>query len=158
MKRIGVVGFGRRIDHVLKNVTKLSDGEVEVVAYYDPSPKAAARVSANYPAIGRCESLEDVVKAADYVFSTGGMIKFARETDHQKIIIGTEMGMVYRLQKENPEKEIYLLAQGLVCPNMKYTNLEKIATALETLQPQITVPQPIRDLARRPLERMLTIA
>jgi len=101
------------------------------------------------------ECRPEVVKAADYVFSTGGMIKFARERDHQKIIVGTEMGMVYRLQKENPEKQFYLLSQGLICPNMKYTNLEKVCKALETLQPQITVPQPIRDLARRPLERML---
>lgn len=101
------------------------------------------------------ECRPEVVKAADYVFSTGGMIKFARETDHPKVIVGTEMGLVYRLEKENPDKQFYLLSQGLICPNMKYTNLEKVSKALETLQPRITVSQPIRDLARRPLERML---
>jgi len=101
------------------------------------------------------ECRPDVVKIADYVFSTGGMIRFARETSHQKIIVGTEMGLIYRLQKENPGKQFFLLAQGLVCPNMKYTNLEKVYKALEMLQPRITVPQPVRDLARIPLERML---
>ena len=101
------------------------------------------------------ECRPDVVKIADYVFSTGGMIRFVRETSHQKIIVGTEMGLIYRLQKENPGKHFFLLAQGLVCPNMKYTNLEKVCKALETLQPRITVPQPVRDLARIPLERML---
>jgi quinolinate synthase len=101
------------------------------------------------------ECRPDVVKAADHVFSTGGMIRFARETSHQKIIVGTEMGLIYRLQKENPGKQFFLLAQGLVCPNMKYTNLEKIYKALETLQPRIAVPRPVLDLARIPLERML---
>ncbi len=101
------------------------------------------------------ECRPDVVKTADYVFSTGGMIRFARETAHQKIIVGTEMGLIYRLQKENPGKQFFLLAQGLICPNMKFTNLEKVYIALETLQPRITVPRPVRDLARIPLERML---
>lgn len=101
------------------------------------------------------ECRPDVVKAADHVFSTGGMIRFARETSHQKIIVGTEMGLIYRLQKENPGKQFFLLAQGLVCPNMKYTNLEKIYKALETLEPRIAVPRPVLDLARIPLERML---
>lgn len=101
------------------------------------------------------ECRPEVVKTADYVFSTGGMIRFARETAHKKIIVGTEMGLIYRLQKENPGKQFFLLAQGLVCPNMKYTNLEKVYKALETMQPRITVSQPVRDLARIPLDRML---
>ncbi|RJX25593.1 MAG: quinolinate synthase NadA [Dethiobacter sp.] len=102
------------------------------------------------------ECRPEVVKSADYVFSTGGMIKFARETSYEKIIVGTEMGLIYRLQKENPHKQFYLLSQGLICPNMKFTDLEKVSKALETMQPQISVPLPIRDLARRPLERMFT--
>lgn len=101
------------------------------------------------------ECRPEVAKAADHVFSTGGIIKFARETEHQKIIVGTEMGLIYRLKKENPTKQFYLLAPGLICPTMKYTNLEKVHKALETLQPRVVVPQPVCDLARRPLERML---
>ncbi len=58
MKRIGVVGFGRRIDHVIKNVTKLSDGDVTVVAFYDPSSKAVERVQADYPDIRQCGSVD----------------------------------------------------------------------------------------------------
>lgn len=103
------------------------------------------------------ECRPEVVSAADHAFSTGGILKFARETEYKKLIIGTEMGLIYRLQKENPDKEFYLLHQGLVCPNMKYTNLEKIATALETLEPKITVPDVVREPARRALERMLAV-
>lgn len=104
------------------------------------------------------ECRPEVVKAADHVFSTSGILQFARETPHRKLIIGTEMGLIYRLRQENPDKEFYLLSQGLVCPNMKYTTLEKVICALETLQPQITVPDEIAGGARRALLRMLEIA
>jgi quinolinate synthase len=67
------------------------------------------------------------------------------------------MGLIYRLQQENPGKQFLLLNQGLVCPNMKYTNLEKVVRSLETLQPQITVKDSIREPARRALERMLAV-
>ena len=104
------------------------------------------------------ECRPEVVKAADHAFSTAGILKFARETEIKKLIIGTEMGLIYRLRQENPDKEFYLLAQGLVCPNMKYTNLVKVIRALETLEPRITVPDTIREPARRALERMLAVA
>jgi quinolinate synthase len=103
------------------------------------------------------ECRPEVVKSADYAFSTSGILKFARETEYQKLIIGTEMGLLYRLQQENPGKQFLLLNQGLVCPNMKYTNLEKVVRSLETLQPQITVKDSIREPARRALERMLAV-
>jgi quinolinate synthase len=103
------------------------------------------------------ECRPEVVKAADYAFSTGGILDFARKSVHQKLIIGTEMGLIHRLQNENPGKEFYLLHQGLVCPNMKYTTLEKVVTALETMQPVITVSDRIREPARRALERMLAV-
>ncbi len=104
------------------------------------------------------ECRPEVVAASDYALSTSGILQFAGETKHRKLIIGTEMGIMYRLRKENPDKVFYLLSQGLVCPNMKYTTLGKIVQALETLQPRITVPDNVRDGARRALLRMLEIA
>lgn len=103
------------------------------------------------------ECRPEVVKSADHAFSTGGILKFARESHHQKFIIGTEMGLIYRLRQENPGKEFYLLHQGLVCPNMKYTNLAKVAAALESMQPVISVPEAVRESARQALERMLAV-
>jgi quinolinate synthase len=103
------------------------------------------------------ECRPEVVKAANYAFSTSGILSFARETEHKKMIIGTEMGLIYRLRQENPDKQFFLLHQGLVCPNMKYTNLEKVVTALETMQPQITVSDDVREPARRALMRMLAV-
>ncbi len=119
---------------------------------------AAREAHPGTPIVVHPECTPEVVKASDHAFSTGGILKFARETDHRKLIIGTEMGLLYRLKKENPHKQFYLLSQSLICPNMKYTNLEKIAASLETLQSRITVPEEIREPARRALERMLSIA
>jgi len=104
------------------------------------------------------ECRPEVVKVADHAFSTGGILKFARETKHKKFIIGTEMGLLYRLRQENPEKEFYLLSDEMICPTMKEINLQKIINSLETLEPRITVPDSIRGPAGKALARMLTVA
>jgi quinolinate synthase len=104
------------------------------------------------------ECRPEVVKAADHAFSTSGILKFARESEAKKMIIGTEMGLLHRLRLENPQKQFFLLHQGLVCPNMKYTNLDHLVRALETLKPQIKVSEAIREPAFRALNRMLAVA
>ena len=63
--------------------------------------------------------------------------------------------MIYRLKKENPEKEFYPLSENAVCQNMKKTTLEKVLRALQTLEPRVTVPEEIAAQARRAIERML---
>lgn len=104
------------------------------------------------------ECRPEVVKAADYTFSTSGILRFARETEAKSLIVGTEMGILYRLRRDNPDKEFFLLHPGLICPNMKYTHLAHVARALETLSPRITVSESIRVPASRALERMLAVA
>lgn len=103
------------------------------------------------------ECQPEVVKEADYVGGTSGILKFARETDAQAVIIGTEMGMLHRLKKENPEKTFYLLSPKLICVNMKKTTLEKVAESLHQLSPQIEVEEEIAQKARQSLEKMLAI-
>jgi len=103
------------------------------------------------------ECRPEVVDLADEVASTSGMLEFASETPANKIIVGTEMGILYRLKRDNPGKTFYLLHQGLVCPNMKMTTLEKAVNALEKMEPIITVPDEIRVKAVRALDRMLEI-
>lgn len=103
------------------------------------------------------ECQPEVVREADYVGGTSGILKFARETDAQSLIIGTEMGMLHRLKKENPGKTFYLLSPRLICVNMKKTTLEKVAESLQNLSPQIEVEEEIAKKARKSLERMLAI-
>ena len=103
------------------------------------------------------ECRPEVIALADHVGSTAEMIRFAKETDSEKIIIGTEMGTLYKLKKDNPDKKFYLLSRELVCSDMKLNNLEKIKAALETMQHQVNVPENIRKAAFRSLDRMLQV-
>jgi len=89
--------------------------------------------------------------------STGGMIRFARENKAKEFIIGTETGIIYRLQKENPEKIFYPASDKAVCPNMKRITLEKVLWALQEMEHKITVPEDIRVKALSAVERMLAI-
>ncbi len=81
----------------------------------------------------------------------------SREAMPCEFIIGTEVGMLYRLKKENPKKEFYPLSRKAICENMKKTDLEKVLKALQTLEPQVKVPKEIADRARRSIERMLAV-
>lgn len=103
------------------------------------------------------ECTPEVTAVADAVLSTGGMIKYAKKSDAKEIIVGTEMGMLYKLQKDNPEKLFYPASQRAVCPNMKLTTLEKVLWALEDLPDPIELPEEILRKAAIPIKRMLSL-
>lgn len=103
------------------------------------------------------ETRPEVVALADHVDSTSGILRFAKESDNKKFIIGTEMGILTRLKDENPDKEFYILTPKLVCTNMKKTHLSHVVEALENLEPEIDVPEDIRKKAETALERMLAV-
>ena len=97
----------------------------------------------------------EVTAVGDHVLSTGGMLKFAGQTDAKILIIATEVGILHRLQKENPGKTFIPANAKALCPNMKKITLEKILWALEDMQPEIRVPGDIRMRARTAVDRML---
>jgi quinolinate synthase len=103
------------------------------------------------------ECRADVIDLADYVYSTSGIGRHIKSSNAKEFIIGTEVGMLYRLKKQNPEKEFYPLSKKAVCENMKKTDLGKVLKALQTMEPQVKVPKEIADKARRSIERMLTV-
>lgn len=103
------------------------------------------------------ECRPEVIDLADHVFSTSGMGKHARISRAREFIIGTEVGMLYRLKKENPGKEFYPLSEKAICQNMKKTSLEKVLRALQTLEPRVTVPEEIAARAKSAIERMLAV-
>jgi quinolinate synthase len=103
------------------------------------------------------ECRPETIALADEVLSTGGMIKFAKESDAREFIVGTEVGIIHRLAKENPEKKFYPALDRAICPNMKLTNLEKVLWSLEELKYEITVPAEIANRARSAIERMLNV-
>lgn len=99
----------------------------------------------------------EILEQADHICSTSGMYDFARESSARKFIVGTEAGILYRLRKENPDKQFILPTSRLVCPNMKLTSLEDVLAALATMAPRITVPEEIRLPAKQTLDRMLAV-
>lgn len=103
------------------------------------------------------ECTKEMRLVADFIGSTSKICKQAKESSAQKIIIGTECGILHRLQKENPTKQFYLAYDGAVCPNMKTTTLERIYQSLKEEKHLIKVPQATAKKARISLERMFEV-
>lgn len=103
------------------------------------------------------ECRPEVLELADHVTSTSGMLRFAKASNSNEFIVGTETGLIHRLKKESPEKFFYPLRKDMVCPNMKKTTLKSVYAALKEMKHIIKVPENIRVPAKRALDRMLEI-
>jgi quinolinate synthase len=117
-------------------------------------------VQADYPEalfMAHPECPPEVLAIADHICSTSGMYTFAKDNPAQQFIVGTEAGILYRLRKENPEKTFILPTTRLICPNMKLTSLEDVLQSLQTMSPQVTVPEAVRIPAKVALDRMLAV-
>jgi quinolinate synthase len=104
------------------------------------------------------ECTPDVISAADKVLSTGGMLSFVKQSTEKEFIIGTEIGLIYRLKKENPGKIFYPASNVIICPNMKLINLEKLLWSLEEEQFEIKLPNDVINKARTAIDNMLTLS
>ena len=109
------------------------------------------------PVLVHPECAKDVREAADHALSTGGMCRFARESDAKELIVGTEIGILHRLRKENPGKAFHPVSDRVVCPNMKKTTLENLAECLREMKTVVTVPEPVASRARHAVEAMLAV-
>ncbi|MBN2804991.1 MAG: quinolinate synthase NadA [Deltaproteobacteria bacterium] len=107
------------------------------------------------PVIVHPESRKEVCLAADEALSTGQMCSYAKKSTAETIIVGTEIGILHRLRKENPEKTFIPLNPKAVCPNMKKIDIEKILWSLEDLSPRIEVDDNIAKKANRSVLAML---
>ena len=101
------------------------------------------------------ECRPDLLELADHICSTSGMYEFAQQSSAKKFIVGTENGILWRLKKDNPDKEFILPSRGLICPNMKLTSLEDVLECLQNMAPVVTVPEEVRLKAKGSLDRML---
>lgn len=103
------------------------------------------------------ECRSEVLEVSDHVFSTDGMLRYVRASDEKEFIIGTESGLIHRLQTENPDKIFYAANEYAICPNMKMTTLEGVLHCLETMEHVVTVPEDVRGKAKVALDRMLMV-
>ena len=123
------------------------------------SPKDLQKLIDKYPdaeVVVHPECRPEVVNMSDYAESTAGILERARKTDADRMIIGTEKEMGYRLKKEVPDKEYYFPG-NTICEDMKKITLEKVLRSIENLGPSVEVDEDIAERALKPLKRMVEI-
>ncbi len=92
------------------------------------------------------------------VTSTEGMVRRALNSPASTFIVATEVGILHRMEQFAPSKRFVPASADAVCPYMKRITLEKVATALERMEPRVTVPADIAARARRAIDRMLAVS
>ncbi|MAG21692.1 MAG: quinolinate synthase [Candidatus Diapherotrites archaeon] len=128
------------------NIIELPALEVAIERH----PKATIIVHPECPA--------DVQDRADYIASTSGMVKLVKELPGKEFIIGTEVGLIHRLQKENPEKKIFPAFENAICRQMKKTTLEDVYLTLKEERNEVQVPKDISEKAVKAINRMLELS
>jgi len=109
------------------------------------------------PVLVHPECSAECREAADERLSTGGMCAYARQSAAPTLLVGTEVGILHRLRKENPGKTFVPVRESLVCPDMKKTTLESLAAALREMKTQVRVEPEVAARARRAIEAMLAV-
>ncbi|KAF5428383.1 quinolinate synthase [Candidatus Methanophagaceae archaeon] len=104
------------------------------------------------------ECIPEVQDHADYIGSTGGMIKYCTETEADEFLVAAEVGLIHMLQKEAPTKIFYPVTTTAICGGMKKTTVVKIEEALEKEKYEVVVPREIAVDVRRAMERMFELA
>ena len=110
------------------------------------------------PVLVHPECPKEVRDAADECLSTGGMCAYARSSSAKEIIVGTEVGILYRLRTENPDKVFWPVDEMTLCPNMKKTTLENLRDALRDMSPKVVVDPEIAAKAKRAIDAMLAVS
>ncbi len=104
------------------------------------------------------ECRAEIIALADEVLSTGRMCAHVKKSHDKEFIVGTENGMIHRLQKDNPDKKFYPASDNAICPNMKRTTLEKVLWSLEELKTEVRVSDEIRKKSLRAINKMVELS
>ncbi|QIL39499.1 quinolinate synthase NadA [Pedobacter sp. HDW13] len=117
--------------------------------------------NAKFIAHPECE--EVILKMADYVGSTTGLLKYTISNPATEFIVATESGIIHQMEKANPSKTFIPAPPNNSCacndcPYMKRNTLEKLYLCIKNGYPEVTVPEHIIDQARKPIQRMLDIS
>ena len=121
------------------------------------APADVAAMKAAHPAaevLVHPECPGEVHELADQVLSTSGICRAAKASSAPELIIATEIGILHRVEKENPDKRVYASCQWCDCSHMRVNTLEKILWSLEDLRHVVRVPEEVRLRAKRALDRL----
>jgi len=103
------------------------------------------------------ECRPEVIDLADKTLSTGKMVREANVTQKTEVILGTEQGIIHRLQKINPGARFYALSEQATCSNMKKITLPKVLKSLQDMIYRVEVPKEIAERARGAIEKMVRL-
>ena len=119
----------------------------------------------NAQVIAHPESETHILKIANYIGSTSGLIEYAKTSDCKEFIVATEAGILHKMRKEVPHKSLIaapihenVTCACSECPYMKLNSLEKLYLCMKHELPYVEVPEHIRKRALLPIERMLEIS
>src|SRR6187551_1300197 len=117
----------------------------------------------NAKLIAHPECEEPVLRLADFIGSTTGLLKYTQKDDAKEFIVVTETGIIHQMQKVNPTKTFIPAPPDNNCacndcPHMKRNTLEKLYLCMEYEVPEITMEEELRLAAKKPIERMLEIS
>ncbi len=104
------------------------------------------------------ESRPEVVALCDFVCSTSQMIAVAKETQASTLVVGTELGMIAKLEQECPNKTFVPLKKDAICADMKLTSLKMIKDCLKKGVGEISLEQEVIDKARGCIDKMLSLS
>jgi quinolinate synthase len=117
--------------------------------------------NAKFIAHPECE--EPVLRIADYIGSTTGLLKYTQTDDSKEYIVATETGILHQMMKASPQKTFIPAPPTNACacndcPHMKLNSLEKLYLCMEYETPAIDMDEELRLAAKKPIDRMLEIS
>lgn len=135
------------------------DGHCYVHTMFKPEDIKKAREDyPNAKIVVHPECNDDVRQLADYVESTGGMVRLAKDPEIKQLVVGTEIDLATRLTRENPGKEFIPLRRDAFCLTMKIITLEKVLEALKEEKYEVVVNKEIAAKARVGIQKMLDLS
>ncbi|MGN0496028.1 MAG: quinolinate synthase NadA [Lachnospiraceae bacterium] len=118
----------------------------------------AKKAKPNAEVLTHPECTMDVLEVSDFIGSTSEIIDYATASDKKEFLICTEMGVFFELMQKNPDKKFYSVGHRQFCPNMKLVTIDKVINALETMEPEVVLPEDMMEKALVPLQKMLELA
>ena len=161
--------LGAYVERVTGRRMQVWDGECHVHAGIRPADINALRESEPeaefliHPECGCTTQVMEYVAAGDvaaegtHFLSTEGMMRFARGSESDTMIVATETGILHRMRQESPDKRFLAANEAAVCRYMKMITLPKLRDSLRELKFEVSVPPEIAERARLPIERMVAI-
>ena len=117
----------------------------------------------NAKLIAHPECEDPILRIADFIGSTTGLLKYSQTDPSTEFIVATETGILHQMMKASPEKTFIPAPPNNSCacndcPHMKLNSLEKLYLCMEYETPEINMDEELRLAAKRPIDRMLEIS